>query len=104
MGAAEDKRRSPRIKVEFPVEVRLDESTIHLQSADFSSRRMQLVISSSDIDPFVKSIGEGPKIQEQEILFEIRLPGRLAWIQSGPEGPFNTGWEFSLQLDEERIG
>ena len=96
MGAAEDKRRSPRIKVELPVEVRVDESTtILLQSADFSSRGMQLVISSSDIDPFVKSIGEGPKFQEQEILFEIRLPGRLAWIQPGPEGAFNTGWEFS---------
>ena len=95
----EDKRQSPRASIELPINFHVGPSTtIQVQSKDFSAGGMQLeIISSSDTEAFVKSLGNVSNFKEQNSRFEIQLSARLAWVIEEPGGMFKTGWEFSLQ-------
>jgi hypothetical protein len=96
-----NKRRHPRIRVELPVQARVDQANaVILQLADISAQGMQLRMKSSEFE----SLRKAASAKDQHNSFEIQLTARLAWVMPNEDGTFTTGWEFNLLDDEQRIG
>lgn len=96
-----NKRRHPRIRIDLPVQARVDEAnTVVLHLADISAQGMQLRMKSSEFESLRKAAGA----KNQHNNFEIQLTARLAWVMPNEDGTFTTGWEFNLLDDEQRIG
>jgi len=96
-----NKRRHPRIRIELPVQARVDQAnTLVLQMADISAQGMQLRMKSSEFE----SLRKAASAKDQRNSFEIQITARLAWVMPNADGTFTTGWEFRLLEDEQRIG
>lgn len=93
-----EKRRHPRIRINLPIHARARcELPLILQLWDIGPQGMQLRITRADF----QTLG---KAEEPFSQFEIQIKARLAWVRPDEGGDLNTGWEFDLLEEDERIG
>ena len=97
--SSEDERRgSNRLVLSMPVQGRVGSGELmDFEVVDISTGGMQ--IKSSNFEVIKRGFDE----QHNRAEFEIRIVGRLAWAQPGPEDSFLTGWEFELEGGEPQV-
>ena len=96
---ADDNRRHPRLPLNLVVKAQLDRGAYHeMEMVDVGPSGMQVRVPDFDV---VKWGLDAPTSMAD---FEILIQARLAWVQSGDDDEFLTGWEFNLEESETRIG
>ena len=97
--SGDEKRGSDRLLLNLPVRGRVGTGELmDFEVVGITTGGMQ--IKSSNFDVIKKGFNE----QQNSAEFEIRIVGRLAWAQSGPEDSYVTGWEFEMEGGEVRVG
>ncbi|MCZ6632541.1 MAG: PilZ domain-containing protein [bacterium] len=96
---ADNKRQHPRLLLDLPIQAQVDRGEYQeMHVVDISPSGMQ--IRCEDFEVLKRGIHVHTNVAE----FEILMEARLAWVQTGDDGKFLTGWEFELEGGEERIG
>lgn len=95
----EGKRRHSRLQIELSVQARVGSGEYEdVEVVDISPSGMQ--IRCTDFE----ALKGGLDAKTNKALFSLLIVARLAWVQTGQNDEFLTGWEFDIETDEERIG
>ena len=96
---SDGKRQHERLALDLPIQAQVGEGDFsHLELVDISPSGMQLRCVDFDM------IKNGLDPHSNRAQFTLLLEARLAWVQTGENNAFLTGWEFGEGKDEERIG
>ena len=96
---AEERRRSERLKMDLPIQVKTESGDlIDMELVDVSSTGLQIL--GDNLSIFDQEAGK----LGHEVQFEVRVVGRLAWVEPKEGGRFAMGLEFGLSEDETYIG
>ena len=92
-------RRHSRLQIELAVRARVGTGEYEdVEVVDISPSGMQ--IRCADFE----TLKSGLDVHTNKAQFSLLIFARLAWVQTGENGEFLTGWEFDIETDEERIG
>lgn len=98
-GEADGKRRHQRLQIELAVKARVGAGDYaDVEVVDISPSGMQ--IRCADFD----ALKGGLDVHTNTAQFSLLIVARLAWVQTGDNEDYLTGWEFDVDTDEERIG
>ena len=96
---ADNKRRHPRLLLDLPIQAQVDRGEYHeMDVIDIGPSGMQIRCEVFEV------LKRGIDVHSNVAEFEILMEARLAWVQTGEENEFLTGWEFEVEGGEERIG
>ncbi|GEM_PF-775928 len=94
-----ENRRHSRLQIELAVQAHVGSGKYeNVEVVDISPSGMQIRCTDFDM------LKEGLDVHTNRAQFSILLEARLAWVQTGDDDAYFTGWEFDVDTDEERIG
>ena len=94
-----ERRRSERLQMDLPIQVKTQSGEIiDMELVDVSSTGLQIL--GDNLSIFDQEEGRlGHRVQ-----FEVRVVGRLDWVEPKEGGKFAMGLEFGLSDDDAYIG
>lgn len=93
------KRRHSRLQIALAVKAHVGSGEYEsVEVVDISPSGMQIRCADFDM------LKEGLDMNTNGAQFSILIEARLAWVQTGENDDYLTGWEFDVETDEERIG